>query len=270
MGALKFKLRMFLAILVFNMIVGTLGFMLIEKQSLLDSFYFTVVTVATVGYGDIHPVTSAGKILVLLVIITGVGTFVGVVANGTEIFMTRRDEQSRLQKLHMVIGLFFSELGTRLLVKFSAFDPQLDQIRADLIVTSAWTDAEFDAVSARMKSYNYEVDTRRGSLPEVRGLLKEKGDFLVRLLENPSLLEHEIFTDLMRAIFHLREELLHRPDVSDIPDEDHLHLSNDIKRAYLPLVLQWLQYMKYLRPNYPFLFNFAMKTNPFARARRAQ
>ena len=45
---------------------------------------------ATVGYGDIHPVTASGKLLAILIIITGVGTFLGVIANTTELMLNRK------------------------------------------------------------------------------------------------------------------------------------------------------------------------------------
>jgi voltage-gated potassium channel len=50
-----------LAALVFLIALGTLGFKLLEPLSLLDSLYLTVMTVATVGYGDVHPVSRGGR-----------------------------------------------------------------------------------------------------------------------------------------------------------------------------------------------------------------
>jgi hypothetical protein len=85
------------------------------------------------------------------------------------------------------------------------------------------------------------------------------------LLENPTLLEHEAFTELLQAVFHLTEELSYREDVLNLPDTDKEHLSGDIKRAYSMLVRQWLHYMKYLKYNYPYLFSLALRTNPFDR-----
>jgi hypothetical protein len=87
----------------------------------------------------------------------------------------------------------------------------------------------------------------------------------VRLLENPTLLEHESFTDLLRAVFHLAEELAYREDLSQSPGTDRAHLEGDINRAYHLLVHQWLDYMEYLKMNYPYLFSLAMRTNPFDR-----
>ncbi len=97
----------------------------------------------------------------------------------------------------------------------------------------------------------------------MRSFLIEKNDFLLRLLENPNLLEHEAFTDLLRSVFHLTEELTARKDFEKLPISDFEHLAGDIKRAYILLVHQWLDYMKYLKNNYPYLFSLAMRTNPF-------
>ncbi|OPY65538.1 MAG: hypothetical protein A4E63_02935 [Syntrophorhabdus sp. PtaU1.Bin050] len=102
-------------------------------------------------------------------------------------------------------------------------------------------------------------------LATLKDFLCGERDFLVRLLENPILLEHQSFTDLLRAVFHVTEELAYRDEVRNIPVTDRNHLANDIQRAYSLLVNQWLDYMKYLKSNYPFLFHLAMRTNPFDR-----
>ncbi|UCE19066.1 MAG: hypothetical protein JSV84_01595 [Gemmatimonadota bacterium] len=174
-----------------------------------------------------------------------------------------REKRHKLEKLNMVIGAFFSEVGTRLLVSFSDFDPNLDNIRNNLIITGEWSDKEFTAVSGRLKNYGYSVEIDKFNLEELKIFLIEKRDFLVRLLENPNLLEHESFTGLLRAVFHLTEELECRDDVRALQDSDCQHIAGDIRRAYVLLVHQWLDYMKYLKNNYPFLFSLAMRTNPF-------
>jgi len=87
---------------------------------------------------------------------------------------------------------------------------------------------------------------------------------LIRLLENPSLQEHEAFTDLLQAIFHLRDELIHRPELFRLPDTDLAHLANDARRIYVLLLREWVDYMSYLRSNYPYLFSLGMRTNPFS------
>ena len=77
------------------------------------------------------------------------------------------------------------------------------------------------------------------------------------------MLEHESFTDLLWAVFHLTEELDNRKDVTQLPDSDYDHLSGDIKRAYSLLISAWLAYMGHLKTDYPYLFSLAVRTNPF-------
>jgi voltage-gated potassium channel len=265
MDTVRLRLRVFLIMLFFIIVLGTIGFIYIEGLSLADALYFCIVTIATVGYGDIHPVSQAGKIVAILLIICGVGTFLGVIANATEMFMNRREKQIRTQKLHIVIGLFFSEVGTKLLAYFSSLDPQLDNIRKDLVVTNEWSEDEFSRVNKQLRKYHYKVEIEEGTLEDIRSFLEGKSNFLLRLFENPVLLEQESFTGLLGAVFHVREELLNRRDLGHLPDTDISHLAIDIKRAYVLLVHQWLDYMRYLKGNYPYLFSLAMRTNPFDR-----
>ena len=177
--------------------------------------------------------------------------------------LTQRERRAKLEKLNMVIGAFFTEVGTRLLVYFSDFDPQLDKIRSDLVVTNDWSPEEFLAAARRLEAYDYGVDIHKIDLEHLRSFLVSKEDFLLRLLENPNLLEHEDFTEVLWAVFHLTAELHQREDITQLPDTDLDHLAGDIKRAYVALVREWLSYMRHLKDNYPYLFSLAMRTNPF-------
>ncbi|PEJ33876.1 potassium channel protein [Bacillus pseudomycoides] len=67
----------------FVVVLGTIGFMMIEEISLFQAFWMTMITVLTVGYGDAVPLTQGGKIFALLIIPVGVGIVtyaIGVVA----------------------------------------------------------------------------------------------------------------------------------------------------------------------------------------------
>jgi hypothetical protein len=245
------------------MMLGTVGFMVIEGISVSDAFYFSIVTIATVGYGDIHPATQGGKLFAVILIIMGVGTFLGVIANATEMMLNRREKQVRLEKLNMVIGVFFSEVGTKLIAFFAELDPNLHEIRKDLVVSALWTEQDFSRARKDLKHYEYGIEIHQADLEDMRSRLLEQRGFLMGLLENPVLLEHESFTELLRAVFHLAEELSYRKNVRQLPDTDKAHLANDMKRAYQLLVAQWIDYMKYLKEHYPYLFSLAMRTNPF-------
>jgi voltage-gated potassium channel len=261
----RIRLRIFLLIFLAILILGTIGFMAIENRSVIDAFYFIIVTVATVGYGDVHPVTPLGKLFTVILIILGVGTFLGVIANATEMMLSKREKQVRMEKLNMVIGVFFSEVGTQLIKDFVDYDPDFDEVRKGLIVTEKWTHQDFLTVSRHLRSSDFNVEVEKADLQPLASFLVGKRDFLVRLLENPILLEHESFTELLRAVFHLVEELDFRDDLRQLPPADKMHIGGDIKRVYHLLVDQWLDYMEHLKDNYPYLFNLAMRTNPFDR-----
>jgi len=263
MDAIKTRLKILVLLLAVLMISGTLGFMMIEGRTALDAFYFVIVTMATVGYGDIHPVTEAGKVFTLFIIVMGVGTFLGVIANVTEIMLARREIESRMEKLNMVIGVFFSEVGLNFLSRFPAYDPAFDTFRSELIVTGQWTQKDFKAATQAVRDYPYNILMDAVDLDDLRCFLCGTRHFMVRLLENPNLLEHESFTDLLRAVFHLIEELTYRDGLTDLPPADRTHLAWDIKRVFYLLVCEWLDYMQYMKYNYPFLFSLALRTNPF-------
>jgi hypothetical protein len=64
--------------------VGTVAYSLLEHWSVVDAFYFSVVTLATVGYGDLHPTTAASKLFTAAYIIVGIGilaTFIAELAS---------------------------------------------------------------------------------------------------------------------------------------------------------------------------------------------
>ncbi len=174
-----------------------------------------------------------------------------------------REKRERLEKLNMLIGVFFSEVGTRLLVLFSDSDPNLEKIKQRLIITSDWSDKEFKHMNNQLREYEYKINIDMINLEDLYDFFMVKNDFLVRLLENPNLLEHESFTEVLRAVFHIVEELEHRKNIKQLSKNDRNHIAVDIMRSYNLLVFEWLSYMNYLKNNYPYLFSLAMRRNPF-------
>jgi hypothetical protein len=177
--------------------------------------------------------------------------------------LSEREKRAMLKKLNMVIGAFFSESGMPLLKYFWAFDAEAESFGRHLNIDNEWSPEHFDKMEEILKDRDFKIDIRKGNLEEMRGFIINKRAFLLRLLENPNLLEHEEFTELLWAVFHLAEELSHRETVQGLPDTDYEHLAGDIKRAYGLLVREWLNYMEHLKGNYPYLFSLAVRTNPF-------
>jgi hypothetical protein len=182
--------------------------------------------------------------------------------------ISQRDRTILLEKLNMVIGTFFSEVGTHLVKNISEFDSKVKKIRENLIVSDDWSRADFLDASRQIRNYNYRlniIDSEKSFefLESLKHFLIDKRNFLLVLLENPSLLEHETFTELLRAVFHLTEELEQRNDLRHLSRADYEHLELDTERAYKLLIYEWLQYMEYLMNEYPYLFSLALRTNPF-------
>jgi hypothetical protein len=216
-----------------------------------------------VGYGDIHPLSPVGKLFVIAIILAGVSCFIGVAADTVEFLVEQHSREKRLAKLNMIIGVFYSEVGTRLLRKFSVSDTGISQIRAALIVSNNWSEEDFKKAHAQLRDHSFRLDSRTLPLEELHRFLSQHKGFMLALLENPQLYEHDRFTDLMHAVFHLAEELISRERLVDLPPADYDHLSTDITRVYGQLVVEWLTYMQHLKKHYPYLFSLAMRTNPF-------
>jgi len=56
-------------------VVGTLGYVVIEGWGWWDAFFMTIITITTVGYGEVHPLSRAGEAFTVVIILAGVGTF---------------------------------------------------------------------------------------------------------------------------------------------------------------------------------------------------
>jgi hypothetical protein len=177
--------------------------------------------------------------------------------------LTERERQALLSKMDMVIGVFFSDVGTEMLQRFSSFDSRHEEYRRRLLITGKWAPAQFQEIAREMQSWTFGIQSQSGDLESLRTFFRGKRAFLLRLLENPNLLAHEAFTELLLAVSHVAEELDYRKDLKTLPPSDYAHLSGDIKRAYSLLIREWLRYMEHLKANYPYLFSLAVRVNPF-------
>ncbi len=72
----KSRIRAVLIILVAIILIDVSGFILIEKVSILDAFYMTFITISTVGFAEVFPLSNLGKLFTIFVILSGLGTFI--------------------------------------------------------------------------------------------------------------------------------------------------------------------------------------------------
>ena len=113
------------------------------------------------------------------------------------------DTQKRaiLQKLNMVIGAFFTRIGTDLLRTLSAFDTNSDSIAKHLVIDKDWSSKHFVQIAEVMDNHKDGIGVDSGDIEGLKKLLLQNGDFVLRLLENQTLLEHESFTESLRSAF---------------------------------------------------------------------
>ncbi|MFC2002152.1 hypothetical protein ACFLUZ_06620, partial [Chloroflexota bacterium] len=180
-----------------------------------------------------------------------------------ERILARREKQAMLQKMNMVIGAFFSEAGNNLLNDLINHFENREEIAQHLNVAAGWGSGDFKKAAAFAYHLKIDIDCHKVDLERLKIFLAQKRAFLLTLLENPNLLEHDRFTDLLWAVTHLDEELEARPSLVNLPESDLEHIAIDIQRLYDHLTSEWLDYVEHLKTNYPFLYSLVLRTHPF-------
>jgi hypothetical protein len=177
--------------------------------------------------------------------------------------LKKREKQSLLNKMNMVIGVFYNEIGYELLILMNKFAVNFEKISSQLQISGSWEEKDF---RNKMNDFDLQPDDlklKSGDLVIIKEYLVSKKDSLLNLLANPNLLEHDSFTNLLWAVFHFADELMHRKNFENPPQTDYAHLKGDMIRAYKLVVHEWLSYMKHLKKDYPYLYSIAIRTNPF-------
>jgi len=71
---------------------GTLFYWRVEDWSIVESLYFSVVTLTTVGFGDFAPTSDGGQIFTIFYILTGIGVFVALLASVAQQYIAQKSE----------------------------------------------------------------------------------------------------------------------------------------------------------------------------------
>jgi hypothetical protein len=177
--------------------------------------------------------------------------------------LTAREKQEKLLKLNTVISAYFSEIGTATISLMSEANVNRSDLQKYLRVDIGWDEAEFKKASSNVRDFEFQGDCTSGLLLSLREFLRVNKPYLLRMFDNPNLLEHDAFTEMLWAVLHVSQELECRENLVGLPKNDMAHLLNDILRAYRLLTIEWLCYMKYLKKDYPYLFSLAIRKNPF-------
>jgi len=184
---------------------------------------------------------------------------VGIVV---ERILSRREKVEKMGKLNMVISAFFSEVGNPLASMLLNATPQRGLIIQNLDVKTGWKEADFKKARQFVQK-DTSIEFGGMDIQALSEFLLEKRAFMLTLIENPNVLEHESFADLLLSEFHLTEELESRPSLTKLNHKDAAHINEDIKRVYRQLIIHWLNYMQHLKLNYPYLYSHYLRIHPF-------
>lgn len=177
--------------------------------------------------------------------------------------LKNREKQERLQQTYIIISAFFSEVGVNAIRELNPHIFNLPQIKALLHIQTSWVDKDFKTALDSASGIKIDAKIRQENLEPLSKQLSAKKAYLVEMFNNPNLLEHDKFTSMLWAVYHLIDELKEREAYADLPDTDLKHLSIDMERAYGLLIAEWIIYMRHLKNSYPYLFSLAVRKNPF-------
>ena len=208
-------------------------------------------------FGDMHHI-----FIYLLGDIAFIPIEILIVAVIVERIISRHDRHKLVGKLNMVIGTFFSELGTRLMGTLTKAIENKAELTPHIGIDKNWTPAKYRRALEFVRACKFTINMQEFDLEELRDMLAQRRDMLVALLGNQSLLEHDRFTNLLWALFHLLEELNARESLTNLPEKDAEHLAGDIDRVYTRLTQAWLMYCKHLQKAYPYIFSIVARTHP--------
>jgi len=244
------------------------------KASRRSMFLITgLVTIAVFLYGVLYalfPGRLADIGFYTLLDIAFIPLSVLLVSLVIDRLLAARERESLLHKMNMVVGAFFSEVGRELIDRLVEFDTDVESDREHMLFTAAWTAEDYDRHRKAVCGDRHSMSVDHGDLGALHALLAEKRSFLLGLLQNGNLLEHQSFTDALWAVSHLGEEFAARGDLAGLSKPDRAHIELDMGRAYGRLLGEYLLYVRHLKADYPYLYAFAARTNPFDEGARVE
>ncbi len=94
----EIRIKLAICLVLFFLATGTVGYAFIDGYSFLDAFYMTVITITTVGYGEIQQLSGAGRIFTIFLILSGVGSIAFAAGAFTELIIERSANPNRWKR----------------------------------------------------------------------------------------------------------------------------------------------------------------------------
>lgn len=173
------------------------------------------------------------------------------------------ETKQKAKKINVIISTFFVDAGISIQKSLAEFNGNNQELER-LIGTDGFDKKRSDSLKKQVRSFPYTIQVDPDKLDKLAQTLDTFRNHTLNMLGNENLFEHDSFTDMLWAVFHVGDELKTRGNFQHLEEADASHLANDILRAYTAMNVEWINYMNYLHQEYPFLFNLAVRKNPFS------
>ena len=227
---------------------GTSGYILIEGWSAWDAFYMTVTTVATVGFREVHPLSQAGQVFTVLLIVCGVGTAfytatllaATIVEGGLHRRFERRRITSMLEDLHEHFILCgYGRIGSIIAVELERQHVpfvivERDPERVRTILERGWIAVEADA--------SREEVLERVGIHRARGLIAAVGTDAenVYTVLTARVMRPDLFV-IARVESDDAERKLRRAGADRVISPYHIGAAHMVQTALRPAVVDFVQ-----------------------------
>ncbi len=175
-----------------------------------------------------------------------------------------REKRERMEKTQMLASTFFSDCGMAMFR--TMLRPLLNKevLWPALKIEKDWGPRDFAAAVEAVHRCPLSFRLSPTCMTHLREIFQEKHMSMMIIISNPALLEHEVFTDMLWAIFHLKDELSARTNFDHLPSVEQEHLNDDMERALRAILVNWIGHMQHIQAEYPFLFLLEIENNPLS------
>lgn len=176
--------------------------------------------------------------------------------------LSARERQERMARTVLLASSFFHDFGAALLrrlaccIECGGEPPQLH-------MDEHWRARDFCAAAQAVRSWRPRLAAKPGDFASLKQMLGDTRLSLLVIASNPALLEHEDFSDMLLAIFHLSDELNARADFAALTPQELQHLNDDLRRLTVALTVNWVGHMQHMQAEYPVLFLVEAADGPF-------
>lgn len=101
-------LKYVITLTVFSILGGTIGMTILEEMSFYDALWWSFVTATTVGYGDLSPASSGGRIIAAVLMLVGIGLIGSLTSSITSYFLDSEKQEAKSEKVKMALLLYDS------------------------------------------------------------------------------------------------------------------------------------------------------------------